>query len=138
MESCFHIMVWCVTKSTIKHIKLIAYLVSSILLILVLPFLIHLQLRFWLWTFPFEFSLSLFICVEVQKNLGVVQKELNTRVKKMRALMLQPHFVLSVRMKLTLPKVGTWSPPGLPKTQSSISGVKTPRIGVLFIPLERS
>jgi hypothetical protein len=25
-------------------------------------------------------------------------------------------------MKLTLPKVGTWSPPGLPKTQSSSSG----------------
>jgi hypothetical protein len=31
----------------------------------------------------------------------------------------QPHFGLSVRMKLALPKVGTWSPPGLPKTQSS-------------------
>ncbi len=27
----------------------------------------------------------------------------------------QPHFGLSVRMKLTLPKVGTWSPPRLPK-----------------------
>jgi len=27
-------------------------------------------------------------------------------------------------MKLTLPKVGTWSPPGLPKTQSLIVGVK--------------
>jgi hypothetical protein len=31
-------------------------------------------------------------------------------------------------MKLTLPKLGTWSPPGLPKTQSLIVGVKTPRI----------
>jgi hypothetical protein len=50
----------------------------------------------------------------------------------------QPHFGLSVRMKLTLPKVGTWSPPGLPKTQSSIVGVKTPCIGVFLIPLERS
>jgi hypothetical protein len=38
----------------------------------------------------------------------------------------QPHFGLSVRMKLTLPKVGTWSPPRLSKTQSSIGGVKTP------------
>jgi hypothetical protein len=28
----------------------------------------------------------------------------------------QPHFGLSVRVKPTLPKVGTWSPPGLPKT----------------------
>jgi hypothetical protein len=32
--------------------------------------------------------------------------------------MLQPHFGLSVRVKPTLPKVGTWSPSGLPKTQS--------------------
>jgi hypothetical protein len=50
----------------------------------------------------------------------------------------QPHFGLSVKMKLTLPKVGTWSPLGLLKIQSSISGVETPRIGVFFIPLERS
>jgi hypothetical protein len=41
-------------------------------------------------------------------------------------------------MKLTLPKVGSWSPPGLPKTQSSITGVKTPCIGVLFISMKRS
>jgi hypothetical protein len=27
----------------------------------------------------------------------------------------QPHFGLSVRVNPTLPKVGTWSPPGLPK-----------------------
>jgi hypothetical protein len=50
----------------------------------------------------------------------------------------QPHFGLSVRMKLTLPKVGIWSPPGLLKTQSLIEGVKTTRIKILFIPLERS
>jgi hypothetical protein len=50
----------------------------------------------------------------------------------------QPHFGLSVRMKLTLPKVGTWGPPGLPKTQSSIARVKTPCIGVFFISIERS
>jgi hypothetical protein len=31
----------------------------------------------------------------------------------------QPHFGLSVRVKPTFPKVGTWSPPGLPKIQSS-------------------
>jgi hypothetical protein len=39
-------------------------------------------------------------------------------------------------MKLTLPKVGTWSPPGLPKIQSLIARAKTPRIEVFFIPLE--
>jgi hypothetical protein len=52
--------------------------------------------------------------------------------------MSQPHFGLSVRMKLTLPKVRTWSPLGLPKIQSSSSGVKTIRIWMFFIPLERS
>ncbi len=52
--------------------------------------------------------------------------------------MLQPHFGLSVKMKLTLPKVGTWSSLGLPKTQSSIAGAKNPRIGVFFIPWKRS
>jgi hypothetical protein len=49
----------------------------------------------------------------------------------------QPHFDASVRMKLTLPKVGTWSPSGLLKTQSLIAGVKTPCIEVFFISLER-
>jgi hypothetical protein len=50
----------------------------------------------------------------------------------------QPHFEASVRMKLTLPKVGTWSPVGLLKTQSLIAGVKTPRIDVFFILLKSS
>jgi hypothetical protein len=44
----------------------------------------------------------------------------------------------SVRMKLTLPKLGTWSLLGLSKTQSLIAGVKTPRIEVFLISLERS
>jgi hypothetical protein len=44
----------------------------------------------------------------------------------------------SVRMKLTLPKLGTWSPPGLPKTQSLMAGVKTPCIRVFLVSLERS
>jgi hypothetical protein len=42
----------------------------------------------------------------------------------------------SVRMKLTLPKLGLGSPPRLPKLQSSIARVKTPRIRVFFISLE--
>jgi len=42
----------------------------------------------------------------------------------------------SVRMKLTPPKLGLGSPPGLPKFQSSIVRVKTPDIGVFFISLE--
>jgi len=39
-------------------------------------------------------------------------------------------------MKLTLPKLGLDSPPGLPKLQSSIIGVKTPCIKMFFISLE--
>ncbi len=50
----------------------------------------------------------------------------------------QPHFEGSVRSPLTLPKMGVWSPSGLLTTQKTIAGVKTPRIEVLFIPLERS
>jgi hypothetical protein len=52
--------------------------------------------------------------------------------------MSQPHFEGSVRSPLTPPKMGLESPSGLPKTQSSIAGVKTPRLDVFFIPLERS
>jgi hypothetical protein len=43
----------------------------------------------------------------------------------------------SVRMTLTLPKCGLGSPPGLPKIQSSIAGVKTPCLEVFFTPLEK-
>ncbi len=50
----------------------------------------------------------------------------------------QPHFGLNVRVKPTLPKVGSWSPPGLPKTQSANAGVKSPHIWALLVSLERS
>jgi hypothetical protein len=50
----------------------------------------------------------------------------------------QPHFEGSVRSPLTLAKMGLKSPPGLPKTQSSIAGIKTPCLEVIFILLERS
>jgi hypothetical protein len=50
----------------------------------------------------------------------------------------QPHFEGSVRSPLTLLKMGLGSPPRLPKTQSSIVGVKTPLLEVFFIPLKRS
>jgi hypothetical protein len=52
--------------------------------------------------------------------------------------MLQPHFEGSVRSLLTLPNMGLESPLGLPKTKSLITGVKTPRLEVFFIPLESS
>jgi len=50
----------------------------------------------------------------------------------------QPHFGINVRMKLTPPKVGSWSPPEFLKIQSSSSRVKTPHIEVFFISMERS
>jgi len=53
-----------------------------------------------------------------------------------RYLMLQPRFEGSVRMKLTLPKLGLGSPLGLPKLLSSVVGVKTLHIRVLIISLE--
>ncbi len=50
--------------------------------------------------------------------------------------MSQPHFWKNVRMTFTLPKWRLGSLPGLPKLQSLITGVKTPRIEVLFVSLE--
>jgi len=52
--------------------------------------------------------------------------------------MSQPHFEGSVRSPLALPKMGLGNPLGFPKIQSVILGVKTPRIEMFFIPLERS
>jgi hypothetical protein len=49
---------------------------------------------------------------------------------------LQPHFWKSVKMTLTFPKWGLWSPPGLPKLQSSILGVKTPCLETFLMSLE--
>jgi hypothetical protein len=54
------------------------------------------------------------------------------------ATLSQPHFEASVKMRFALPKVGTWSPSGLSKLQSSIARVKTPRLEVFFISLKRS
>jgi hypothetical protein len=48
----------------------------------------------------------------------------------------QPYFEKSVRMRLTFPKWELGSPLGLLKLQSSIAGVKTPRIVTFFISLE--
>jgi hypothetical protein len=50
----------------------------------------------------------------------------------------QPHFEASVRMKLTFPKMGSWSPPGLPQLQSSTTEGKTLHLEEFFIPLEMS
>jgi len=54
------------------------------------------------------------------------------------AAMSQPHFEASVKMRLALPKVRTWSSLGLLKLQSPIAEVKTPLLEVFFILLERS
>jgi hypothetical protein len=57
--------------------------------------------------------------------------------KKFCMFLSQPHFGASVRMRLTLPKVGTWSPLGLPQFQSSTTEGKTLCLNVFFILLER-
>jgi hypothetical protein len=49
----------------------------------------------------------------------------------------QPHFWKSVRMKFTLPKWGLGSPPGFLKFQSSIAGLKTPRLVVFFYIIKK-
>jgi hypothetical protein len=64
-------------------------------------------------------------------GFGTLQKE------PMSPLLSQPHFEGSVRSPLTLPKMELRSPPGLPKTQNEIIGVKTPCIEAFFMLLER-
>jgi hypothetical protein len=51
-------------------------------------------------------------------------------------LLSQPHFEKSVKMTLTLPKWGLGNSLGLSKFQSSIAGVKTPRLEEFFISLQ--
>ncbi len=67
-----------------------------------------------------------------KKNSTGVKSSAEVRVRgftrgagEKRAGVSQPHFGLSVRVKPTLPKVGSWSPTGLSKTQSAIAGVKS-------------
>jgi len=62
----------------------------------------------------------------------------NTKLaKKSWPNLSEPQFEASVRMRLALPKVGTWSPLRFPQFQSSIAEVKTHCLEVFFIPLER-
>jgi hypothetical protein len=73
------------------------------------------------------------------KTLRFQNEDMNTATKcGCSPLVSQPHFEGSVRSPFTLPKMGLGSPLGLPKTQNSIVGVKTPCIEVFFIMLERS
>jgi hypothetical protein len=85
-----------------------------------------------LWCYFFKCAIFFFTLLELSWTSFVTKKNM------LDLKMSQPHFEASVRMKLTLPKVGTWSPLGLLKTQSLIVGVKTPCIEVFFILLERS
>jgi hypothetical protein len=67
-----------------------------------------------------------------------LQEETSQEMENVPPSLSQPHFEGVVRSPLTLPKMGLWSPSGLPKTQSLIAGVKTPHIEAFIIPLERS
>jgi hypothetical protein len=51
---------------------------------------------------------------------------------QLSSILLQPHFEGSVKLPLTIPKMGLGSPPRFPKTQKSIAGVTTPRIDLCY------
>jgi len=86
---------------------------------------------------------TLFIHLQNPKNvspkhlLASIQVEI-VIVLDCPPILSQPHFGLSVRMRLTLPKVGIGSLPGLPQFQSSTAEGKIPCLEVFFILLERS
>jgi hypothetical protein len=73
---------------------------------------------------------------KTNKYMHKVSQSLNAPTH--RTFLSQPHFGRSVRVKPTLPKVGSWSPPGLPKIQNSIAGVNSPRIWVFLVSLKSS
>jgi hypothetical protein len=109
------------------------------------------QIKMWVWWIP-KLKLSMLVMKGMSKHLGCLIALRNKLLLSQphfegvwgwhshsrKGDFSQPHFGLSVRMKFTLSKVGTWSPKGLPRIQSSSSKVKTPWIEVFFIPLERS
>ncbi len=80
---------------------------------------------------------------KTQKKIIVLEGERSKIIFSKKVLtnyhsLSQPHFEGNVRSPLTLPKMGLGSPLGLSKIQNSIARVKTPRIEVFFIPLQRS
>jgi len=79
----------------------------------------------------------LFFLQQNKQREEVLLSSSQPKKKRRRQQLSQPHFETSVRMRLTLPKVGTWSPPRLMQLQSSIAKVKTPHLEMFFIPLER-
>jgi hypothetical protein len=72
----------------------------------------------------------------VENYIVVLVEIVHEDCEQWKLFLSQPHFEKSVRMRFTLPKWELGSPLGLPKLQSSITGVKTPRIEMLFISLE--
>ncbi len=64
------------------------------------------------------------------------EREDDIHTLETRTWVSQRHFWKSVRMTLTLPKWGLGSPSRLSKFQSSIAGVKTPRLEAFFMSLE--
>jgi hypothetical protein len=73
---------------------------------------------------------------DVKHHGNAIKVNFTSYVSTPKAKVSQPYFWRSERMTFTLPKWGLGSPLGLPKFQSSIAGVKTPHIEVLFISLE--
>jgi hypothetical protein len=74
---------------------------------------------------------------KINNHLVLLPKIYGLLMRCRKVMLSQPHFEASVRMRLTLPKVGIGGPLGLPQLQSSTLEGKTPRLEVFFIPLER-
>ncbi len=83
-----------------------------------------------------SWCLSLFLVPSQSSNMPFYPQNVATQKTCPGSFVTTPLWA-SVRMRLTLPKVGTWSPPGLPQLQSSTEDGKTTRLEVLFILLER-
>jgi hypothetical protein len=76
------------------------------------------------------------LCAPIQ--LLLQQNYYMTSFSPSLVILSQPHFGQVWGWSPTLPKLGIWSPPGLPNVQSSTERPKTPRIEVFLVSLERS
>jgi hypothetical protein len=89
----------------------------------------------WLYYFLNTFVKSIGIVVGYEQE--IMNDYYHLILSRLQMIVVATPLWASVRMKLTLPKVGTWSPPGLPQFQSLTAEGKTPRLEVFFISLER-
>jgi hypothetical protein len=90
------------------------------------------------WNHTYNLTTKIYLVIMVKNNNNVFINKLTLDLSGIKFCIIVVAILLweSVRMRLTLPKWGLGNPPRLPKVQSLITMVKTPRIEAFSISLE--